>query len=417
MRKNLTLIFLLALILRVLWIASMDNTVDLWQEEGVKEAAWSIIEGRGYEMPRDVSLWQDGDTPFRSWREPMFSFFLVPVFLLFGEHYLAAKLFFALFAAFMALMVYWLAMEMFRSRRVALCCALATAALPEIVYWSGHLAPETQAVFMFVPPVLFLLRALRVPCRLNLVMAGVFLGLAALTRAQMIILTPLLLLAWLAARGGGRRGVREAVLIAFSFLVVFSPWVIRNYLHHGQLVIMPTVTGEVLYIANNPGTLETISEPGGIHHGEDPSWFEGLTEIQIHNWYRGRAFDFIINRPRDYITLVADRFGRFWRFFPHMGAGFHGHTYGIAHLLVGLLTSGTAILLFLAGSFFALKDGKWRAAVIPLTLVACFSLLTILGRAAVRYRLPIMPFVLIFAVYGAWRFFGADEKEGAHVEG
>jgi len=414
----LLIIFLLGLALRVLWIASLDNRVDDWGEEGVKEAAWSLIEGRGYSMPRSVSCYP-GDTPLYSWREPGFSLILVPVFRLFGENYLAVKILLAILSSLTAVFTYLLGRDLFDSEPVARLAAFGMAVLPESIHWTGYLTPESVTIFVLILPVFFLVRGLRRPAPVNPAAAGLLLGVAALTRAQAIVLMPFLLAAYFIGRRDPRRAGREVFLAGGLALLVFSPWVIRNYRIHKQLVVMPTVAGEVLYIANNPGAVRMMKTPAGFFHGEEPERrFIGRSELEISRWYRRAALGFILSRPGDYARLAADRFVRFWRFYPHRGVGVSGRYYNILHLLVSLLTSGVAITLFLPGVFLSRRH--WRRTLIPLVLVVVFSTLTVMARATIRYRLPLMPYVMIFAAFAfvrlvEWRRRGPVPREVGHV--
>ncbi|MFH1903523.1 MAG: glycosyltransferase family 39 protein [Candidatus Omnitrophota bacterium] len=408
--KKLLMIFLLALALRVAWIASMDNTVDEWQEEGVKEAAWSIIEGRGYSMPRSVSIYP-GNQPLYAWREPVFSFLLVPVFFLFGENYLVAKILLAILGSLVAVLLYYLGRETFDSEKVGMVAALTAVFLPEMVYWSGYLSPESLAVFILLPPILFLTRSVKKPSFFNIFLAGSLLGLAALTRAQTILITPFLLLSFVLVCRDRLRALRNAGLMLLFFGLVFSPWVIRNYAIFHRPVVIPTVTGEVLYIANNPGALKEINKPSGFFHGEDTSLFKNMSEVEISSWYRKEAFKFILTYPRDYLKLIGNRFVRFWRFYPHLGSGVTGSLYNIYHFWLSILTSGVIITLFVIGAVLSRKD--WRRSLILITLIVSFSTLTILGRAVIRYRLPIMPYVILFAAYAVCNVIPRKEEDVA----
>ena len=405
--KKLLVIFLIALTLRVAWIATLNNTVDEWKEEGVKEAAWSIIEGRGYSMPRSVSIYP-GSQPLYAWREPGFAFFLVPVFFLFGENYLVAKLLLALLGSLAVVLLYHLGRETFDSEKVGMAAALTALFLPELIYWSGYLSPESLTVFILLPPILFLTRSVKNPSFFNVFLTGILLGVAALTRAQTILITPFLLFSYILVCRNKGRALRSAVSMLLFFGLVLSPWVVRNYAIFHQPVIIPTVTGEVLYIANNPGALREINEPTAFFHGEDLFLFKGKSELEICRWYRKEALKFILNRPGDYLKLVGNRFIRFWRLYPHLGTGIEGSLYNIFHFWLSLLTSGVIIILAFFGAVFSLKE--WRRTLILITLVLSFSTLTILGRAAIRYRLPIMPYVILFAVYAVHHLI--SRKEG-----
>ncbi|MFH2069170.1 MAG: glycosyltransferase family 39 protein [Candidatus Omnitrophota bacterium] len=409
--KKLLIIFLLALSLRFAWIATLNNTVDEWKEEGVKEAAWSIIEGRGYSMPRSAIGYPGTEPPLYSLREPLLSFFLVPVFFLFGENYLVVKFLLAILGSLAAVLLYKLGKEIFDSEKIALTAAFATAFLPELIYWNGQITPETLSVFVLILPVLFLTRSLKNPSRSNIFLSGFFLALAALTRAQTIIMAPFLLLSFVLVQRHRLRAFWSACLIFLFFALTFSPWIIRNFAIHHRLVVIPTTTGQAFYVANNPGTIKEINKSAGTFRGDDLSLFEGMSEIDIYNWYRREAFQFIFSHPKDYLRLVVDRFFRFWRFYPHIGLGIEGSLYGMAHFWASILTSGVVIMLCVVGGILSVKN--WRQSLLLLVLIVSFSTMTILGRVAIRYRLPIMPYVILFASYAFYRIFprlGKDSK-------
>lgn len=291
---------------------------------------------------------------------------------------------------------------------LALTAAFTVAFLPKLIYWNGYLTPETLNVFMIILPVFFLTRSLKNPSLSNIFLSVFFLGLAALIRAQTIIIAPFLLLSFVLVQRDRLRAFRNACLIFLFFTLTFSPWVIRNFAIHHRLVVIPTTTGQAFYVANNPGTAREIGKPAGLFRGDDLSLFKGMSEIDIYTWYRREAFKFIFSHPKDYFRLVVDRFFRFWRFYPHVGLGVEGSLYGMAHFWASILTSGVVIMLFVAGGIFSLKN--WRQSLLLLALIISFSTLTILGRVAIRYRLPIMPYVILFASYAFYRIFPQAEK-------
>lgn len=398
MSKKLLIIFLIALALRVIWISTLNNTVDEWKEEGVKEAAWSVIQGHGYSMPRSVALYP-GDQPLYAWREPGFSFLLVPVFALFGENYLAAKILLAILGSLAAVLLYLVGRETFDSEKIGLTAALIYAVMPEIIFWSGYLTPETLTIFILLPPVLFLTKSVKKPSFRNVLLSGVLFGVAALTRAQTLLVMPFLFLGFVLISREKRKALRSAGLMFLFFVLMFSPWVIRNYAIFHRPVIIPTVTGELFYAANNPGALKNIDSLNALSL-VDRTLFTGMSELKICNWCRAQAFGFILSQPGDYLKLVANRFVRFWRFYPHVGSGISGSLYSSLHFWLSLLTSGVIIVLSVVGIILSLKD--WRRSLIPIFLIFFFSSFTILGRAVIRYRLPIMPYMILFAVYAVY---------------
>ena len=125
-----------------------------------------------------------------------------------------------------------------------------------------------------VPPVWRLLRPSMV---VGVVVAGVFLGLATLTRSASMFFLPVIA-AWLLYRGvrsqtsGGRRQ-KAAFLPPLVFLVAacltIAPWTVRNYVAYGRIIPVETGLSYNIWVFNEPResieeihrTLEQIANP------------------------------------------------------------------------------------------------------------------------------------------------------------
>jgi hypothetical protein len=190
--------------------------------------------------------------------------------------------------------------------------------------------------------------------------------------------------------------------------LVIIPWTMRNYRIHHAFVLGSTEGGVVFYIANNE---KALSEASGFYHGENIEEFKGLSEVGIDRKFYEMGLNFVRRHPGIYLKLVADRFVRFWRFFPHTISG-PGEPYGKKHVIVSCLTEFPLILLGCVGFLFSLQS--WRRFFLLYGFIIAFSAGTILIRATIRYRFAIMPLVIIFAVYAVRLWQQLKEK---HVQG
>ena len=115
--KLLLLIFFIALGLRIGWVSVVNRNYRVMEEnfqEGVKESAMSMLEGKGYAMP---NRYIDGP-PLRSWREPGYTFFLIPIFFLFGVNYLVPRILFAILSSIICFFIYYTGKEIFNSEKL-----------------------------------------------------------------------------------------------------------------------------------------------------------------------------------------------------------------------------------------------------------------------------------------------------------
>jgi 4-amino-4-deoxy-L-arabinose transferase-like glycosyltransferase len=106
---------------------------------------------------------------------------------------------------------------------------------------------------------LVLLLAYRFHSRPTVVSAavlGIATGIAVLTRAELVLLVPLLVipLLVLAARPHWRQGIRWLVAAGLASVVVVSPWVVYNIIRFDKPVAISTGLGQTLLAANCPQT-------------------------------------------------------------------------------------------------------------------------------------------------------------------
>lgn len=151
---------------------------------------------------------------------------------------------------------YLVGWELFRSRRIAIGAAvLALFPGPLFILYPGI---DNFALFgLFGTLVLYAsMRAVRSPKPARwLVLAGASAGMAALTRIDGVLLTVSPAMAWLIGRGwapwsplGGRASWRAGFASAGAFLIVVSPWLIRNVMVFDAA--MPSAGGHTLWITS-----------------------------------------------------------------------------------------------------------------------------------------------------------------------
>jgi 4-amino-4-deoxy-L-arabinose transferase-like glycosyltransferase len=104
------------------------------------------------------------------------------------------------------------------------------AIFPPVLENSFHLLADSLFVALFFA---FVAAVIRMDTSWGRVMAGVFLGLTWLARAQVILALPALLL-YMILRCGLRRGVSRFVMIGVIALVIASPWLIHTQMVWGN---------------------------------------------------------------------------------------------------------------------------------------------------------------------------------------
>ena len=136
--------------------------------------------------------------------------------------------------------------------RCGLIAAAIAAVYPNVWVWDGALLSETMSLFTVALVILLCYRFLQGPNGVRAVALGLACGLAALSRAELILVLPLLLVpAMLLAREGDRaRRLRWLAVGGVAAIVVMAPWVIFNLNRFEKPVYISTGFGGTLAAGN-----------------------------------------------------------------------------------------------------------------------------------------------------------------------
>jgi len=388
-KRKLWIIFLLALALRLLWIATLDNTVDVWGDWW-DELGWRLAQGHGFWVKNPYF---PGYPDFYSWRSPGFPFFLSLIYRVSGHSLLAAKFGLAIMSSATAVLLYFLAAQLI-DRKTGLLAGLLYAVYAPAVFWTGYLAPDNLFVPLLLLTTLCLVYAERQGEWTGFFLAGIFLGMGVLSRSLFLVVLPVGFV-WLLVRQR-RLAVPGTLLVLAGCLLIAGPWTFRNYRIHHRFVLTSTEGGIVCYIANNPNSL---SEPSGYWNPppEVLEQFKGLSEVEFDRALYRQAFAYIRSHPAEYGKLVRGRFIRFWRFYLHTFSG-PGQAYSRKQALLSFFVLTPIFLLTFYGFYLSLK--KWRGFFLFYLLILGWSLPVILFfKTVIRYREALMPCLLIFAAH------------------
>jgi 4-amino-4-deoxy-L-arabinose transferase-like glycosyltransferase len=134
--------------------------------------------------------------------------------------------------------------------RAGLIAAGVAALYPILIAADGAMMTESTYGALAAFSMLVAYRLLDQPSIPYALLLGVLLGLAALARGEALLLLPLLLipLLW---RGGWRPGgLKLAAAVCAAFVLVLTPWTIRNWSAFDRPVLIATEGGETLAGAN-----------------------------------------------------------------------------------------------------------------------------------------------------------------------
>jgi 4-amino-4-deoxy-L-arabinose transferase-like glycosyltransferase len=398
----------------VLLYVTRETGLMIVDEQHYHTLALNLLHGFGF-------AWEPGH--LTSMRPPLFPAFMATVWSITGtENLIVVRMAQMMVSLATVYFVYRLGLLVF-DHRVALVAAAGLAIYPSMLAFNAFLLTEVSFTFFLTLLVYSVLRLIRTEQAWLALAAGVILGLAALARSVMwlfpLVLCPFI---YFALRGTVRRRLGMAAIAWMGYAAVIAPWAIRNTRLQGVFTVVDTLGGVTLRMGNYRNTpMErawdpvTLSGHGSIgedfdaeHLGGAFSWSEGHRE----KWQMWRAIEYMLENPVETMRRSAIKFARFWGLERTVIAGWQQ---GLYHppLLVMLL--GTIIippayvavmLLACLAVFFVPPDDR-RDLVFMLLLIGFLAGMHSLTFGHERYRLPLVPLLLLFAaaavVRRSWR--------------
>lgn len=292
------------------------------------------------------------------------------------------------------------------SRRAGLAALAVSCVYPFFIYYGGMTLSETLYVALAVPGLWKLCATLRGGRAADAALAGLCLSLAALCRAEAaFVAAPLWALAGVQA---ARRGfLRPWALGLAVWALPLLGWCARNRAAVGAFTLdihggMALLHGNEFFAQNEIDTSEAYK---AIEQADFYKQSLALPDAQRDALYKRRALDWMRDNPGQTALQWADKLVNFWRFYPRVDKVYAENAY--SHPGAGLPRGALVAisLLFepelILGGFYGLWLLRGRAAVLwPLYLwVLGTCAIHVISVSQIRYRLPVMPVLILAFAY------------------
>ncbi len=232
-------VFLFAFTIRLLhvWLIS-DNPFfasPIFDAEMYDQDAWRIAQGN----------WIGNEAFFQA---PLYSYFLAVIYAIFGHSCLVPRLVQAALGALTAWLAYRLGLRLY-DKRIALLAGMIVTLYGPLIHYCGQLLPASLTVFLVI---LFLIqfdRLLDQPANWKFLLAGLLLGLSALSQPKILIFLPFSLI-WMVFRLKDRG--RGLILFFVGVALMILPVTLRNWSVSKDFVLISSQGGVEFYMGNNP---------------------------------------------------------------------------------------------------------------------------------------------------------------------
>ncbi len=233
-------IFVLALLARLAWVATLKNSYYWADEESFAVIARHLVNGEGY----------IANSSRANWVQPGY---MSLVFYFFGENLFVGRVGLCILGALTCVLIAGIGGRLF-SRPVGTLAGLALALYPSHIYLSGVFYAEGMMIFWGALAVYFALRVMTSPhCITWAALTGMALAMGSLTRTLVVPWFACISFAWLLHfNWNWRVWWRPCVVFLVMGAACILPWTYRNYRVYHAFIPVQSGFGASLWLANNP---------------------------------------------------------------------------------------------------------------------------------------------------------------------
>jgi 4-amino-4-deoxy-L-arabinose transferase-like glycosyltransferase len=438
----LVLILLAAFLVRggALWAAR--NALPVFDEQDYLMRAEALLDGKGYVGSYQSWVLHDAsrllvDLPQYpgAYQPPGYPTFIAAILAVSGRSVFAVKLAQVLLGTLTVALVYWIGSRWFEPR-----CGLVAAGLcavyPNLIAFSHYVWSETLFIFLLLLAVALLTTTRDgMPSHKVALLTGMILGFSALTRSLAVSVMAILL-GWFLFenRRAWRGAVVRSFLVAVGAAAVIAPWTLRNYRVHDGFVLIDTNGSFNLWRGNERWAFATRpARPEGSYKPPfqaiplQPVGFQSPalmlaqiqdrlgnprpTDLELVACARRLAWESIREHPRTFVQRAKYKVIDMWNPTSFLLRHFRLRAYGPVAPWVEITASWAAVLGYLAvmgfGSIGIASSLNRSRTLLTLALVAYCTAVSVVAFGLTRFRLPLMPFIMVFAGYGILKIHAA----------
>jgi len=357
-----------------------------------------------------------------TFRAPLYPIFLAVIYKIFGYDLFTARLAQMLISALVCVLIYFIAAKIF-NKRIAVISSLFAAFYGPFIFWAGELLIVTLIVFLDLAMLLLLLNALEKPRKLYWLLGGAVLGLSAIARPNILVTIPwvIVLIFWMSKLKATVIVKKLRFVYSLYFLVgifvVILPVTISNYVKAKDFVLISSQGGINFYMGNNPDADGKSAQPPARveSHGEflDDAYLASvalaeedagkqLKPSQVSSFWYVKGIEFIIDQPGKWIELMGRKFAYFWtgdEVTNNEDTYYFNYFSNELKLLMWhrVLAFPFGIICPLALVGIVVSRKLWRKLLLLYGYTFLYMVSVVLFFVCGRYRLPVIPILLIFA--------------------
>ncbi len=390
---------LVALVLRLVYITQISHApfFDLRIGDARAYHEWATRIASGDWLGKDVF-----------YQAPLYPYFLAIIYKLFGDGPSMVRFIQAVIGAGSCALIGAAGLTLFGEWGIV--AGVLLAIYPPAIFLDGLL--EKTVFVTFFTAALLMLLAVR-PFKGREFIAGIVLGLLALTRENALLLAIPVLIWFLT--GDRRRGSwLPAAAFGLGCVLVLVPVGVRNYAVGGEFHLSTSQFGPNFYIGNHAGSVG-LYEPLVTGHGDAGDERDDATRLaeeasqrklsprEVSAYWTGRALDFIRTQPGTWLALVGRKLALTLNAAEIADTESQNVYAESSWLLRVLWPPSFGVILCLAAFGAVLTARDWRRLWFLYAIAITYTISVLIFYVFARYRFPLVPVLMLFAAGGLAR--------------
>jgi len=404
-------------------VALAVRLVHLWQIRHAPFFDVLLGDARGYDEWAQRIAAGDwiGKEPF--FQAPLYPYFLAVIYRTLGRDLFAVRVCQAIVGAASCVLLALTGRRLF-SPRVGLIAGLGLSLYAPAIFFDSLLQKSVLDVFFVCLSLWILSGLVDDPARRRSWFAlGLALGGLSLTRENAMAVV-VVVVAWAIVEGRRTLATRLAALACFvvGLAMLMLPVVAHNDRASGELYLTSWQAGQNLYIGNNPiangtyvplryGRVSPEYERQDAIDLAERALGRSLTPREVSGYWTRQALDYITSHPVDWLRLMGRKFVLLWNAREAVDTESQ-QTYtewSLPLTMTGWITHfGVLVPLAVLGLWASWTE--WRRLWAFYAIAVAYSASVLVFYVFARYRLPLVPILLLFAARGSVAIAGLLRK-------
>ncbi|MGB8657598.1 MAG: glycosyltransferase family 39 protein [Candidatus Zixiibacteriota bacterium] len=414
-------IFILAFVIRFVYLTEMKSSpfFDTPTMDAEYHDQWAQSILKGEEFVKEGVFF----------RAPLYPYFLAAMYKIFGHDYFMARLIQFLIGSLSCVLVYLVATNVF-NRRTAIIAGVMASLYGVLIYFDGELLIEILLVFLDLLLILACIRAKQNPSHKSWFFCGILLGLSSIARPN-ILLVGVAFFFWVVFqyRNKGmtqlagtrmRKSLVYGCCLVLGTVLMVSPVTLRNYVRGHDFVLIASQGGMNFYIGNNSqsdGASAILPRARTTWWGSyedairiaEKTTGRTLKPSEVSRFWYIQGLKFATSEPLGFLKLMLKKFILFWNgneLSNNKDFYFFARSAPLLKFLIWrffvYFPFGLVAPLALVGVILSHK-GKKDVAILEIFLLV-YMITVIVFFVTERYRMPIVPILILFAAFAVDRF-------------